>query len=127
MDLRPASKCPLRVRGGHLRRTTPCPLWANSGLVRRNKRRLFHHFIILPLKPAGNTLSRVFTAPKVAKPGYAAATGRNLAKAMSVIIMKITNTTPCVIANGGSDCVGANALRPDTFIKLCAMRTKTFR
>jgi hypothetical protein len=56
-----------------------------------------------------------------------AVTGRNLTTAISVIIVKITNTTPCVIANGGSDCVGANALRPDTFIKLCATRTKTFR
>jgi hypothetical protein len=38
-----------------------------------------------------------------------AVTGQNLTTAMSAIMAKITNTTPCVIANGGSDCVGASA------------------
>jgi multidrug efflux pump subunit AcrB len=33
----------------------------------------------------------------------------------------------CVILKGGSDCVGANALRADTFAKLCTNRTKTFK
>jgi len=41
--------------------------------------------------------------------------------------MKIANTTACVIANGGSDCVGANAVRAETFTKLCTTRTKTFK
>src|SRR5262245_10948502 len=50
---------------------------------------------------------------------------------MSAIRMKITNTTACVIANGGSDCVGANALRAETFTKLCKgirywLQSKTF-
>jgi uncharacterized protein (DUF1330 family) len=34
--------------------------------------------------------------------------------------MKIINTTACVIAKGGSDCVGTNALRAATFMELCA-------
>jgi hypothetical protein len=50
--------------------------------------------------------------------------GRKLTTAMSPIRIKITNTTACVIANGGSDCVGANALRAETFMKLCVTRTK---
>jgi hypothetical protein len=47
-----------------------------------------------------------------------AVTGLKLAKAMSVITMKTTNVATCVIANGGSDCVGANAFRVGTFMKL---------
>jgi len=54
-------------------------------------------------------------------------TGRNLTTAMSAIRMKIANTAACVIANGGSDCVGANTLSAKTFMKLCATKTKTFR
>ena len=53
--------------------------------------------------------------------------GRNLKMAMSAIRTKIANTTTCVRANGGSDCVGANALRADTFTKLCTTRTKIFK
>jgi hypothetical protein len=41
--------------------------------------------------------------------------------------MKMANTTACVIANGGSICVGANALRAETFTKPCTTRTKTFK
>jgi hypothetical protein len=55
------------------------------------------------------------------------ASGRNLSTAMTAIRMKIANTAACVIANGGSDCVGANALRTETFTKLCTTRTKTFK
>ena len=58
---------------------------------------------------------------------YVAVTGRNLKMAMSAIRTKIANTTTYVTANGGSDCVGANALRADTFTKLCTTRTKTFK
>ena len=46
---------------------------------------------------------------------------------MRAIRMKIANTTACVVANGGSDCVGANAVRAETFTKLCTTRTKTFK
>jgi hypothetical protein len=53
--------------------------------------------------------------------------GRNSITAITAIRMKIANTTACVIANGGSDCVGASALRPETFAKLCATRTNTFK
>jgi len=56
-----------------------------------------------------------------------AAPGRNLITAMRAIRMKIANTTACVIANGDSDCVGANAVRAETFTKLCTTRTKTFK
>ena len=41
--------------------------------------------------------------------------------------MKVGDKTAWVIANGGSDCVGANALRTETFMKLCATPTKTFK
>jgi hypothetical protein len=41
--------------------------------------------------------------------------------------MKIAITTSCVIKNGGSDCVGASAFRAGTFMKSCAIKTKTFR
>jgi hypothetical protein len=54
-------------------------------------------------------------------------TGRNLARAINPIRMKITNTMACVITKGGSDYVGANALRAETFMKLCATRTKTLK
>jgi hypothetical protein len=57
----------------------------------------------------------------------AAVLGRNSITAMTVIRMKIANTTACVTANGGSDWVGANALRAETFAKLCATRTNTFK
>src|ERR1700674_2982507 len=40
---------------------------------------------------------------------------------------KIAITTTCVILNGGSDCVGANALSAGTFSKSCTINTKTFR
>jgi hypothetical protein len=53
--------------------------------------------------------------------------GRNSITAIAAIRMNIANTTACVIANGGSDCVGASALRPETFAKLCATRTNTFK
>src|SRR4029077_19097991 len=53
--------------------------------------------------------------------------GRNLTTALSAIRTKMANTTACVIANGGSDCVGANALSAETFTKLCTTRTKTFK
>jgi hypothetical protein len=53
--------------------------------------------------------------------------GLNLLIAMIAIKMKIASTTVCVVANGGSDCVGANALRAETFTKLCTTRTKTFK
>jgi hypothetical protein len=47
--------------------------------------------------------------------------------AMTVIRIKVANTAACVIAKGGSVCVGANALRAETFTKLCTTNTKTFR
>ena len=47
--------------------------------------------------------------------------------AISAIRMKTANTTACVVANGGSDCVGANALRAETFTKLCTTRTKILK
>jgi len=47
--------------------------------------------------------------------------------AMRVIRMKMANTAACVIAKGGSVCVGARALRAETFTKLCTTKTKTFR
>jgi len=40
--------------------------------------------------------------------------------------MKASSTTPWVTANGGSDCVGAKALRNGIFMNACTMRTKTF-
>ena len=47
--------------------------------------------------------------------------------AMRAIRIKMANTTACVIANGGSVCVGANALRAETFTKLCTTKTKTLK
>src|SRR5262249_29565600 len=53
--------------------------------------------------------------------------GRNLMTLISAIRTKIANTTACVIAKGGSVCVGANAVRAETFTKLCTTKTKTLR
>src|SRR5215475_3667954 len=53
--------------------------------------------------------------------------GRNLMTAIRVIRMKMASTAPCVTAKGGSVCVGANALRAETFTKLCTTKTKTLR
>src|SRR5262249_6973213 len=53
--------------------------------------------------------------------------GRNLMTAIRVIRTKMASTAVCVIAKGGSVCVGANALRAETFMKLCATKTKTLR
>src|SRR5262245_7178311 len=46
--------------------------------------------------------------------------------------MKITNTAACVIASGGSDCVGANTLSGETFTNgvggdLCGSRRRDAR
>jgi hypothetical protein len=46
---------------------------------------------------------------------------------ISVIRTKMAGTTTCVIAKGGSVCVGANAVRAETFTKLCTAKTKTLR
>ena len=46
---------------------------------------------------------------------------------ISVIRTKMASTTACVIAKGGSVCVGANAVRAETFTKLCTTKTKTLR
>ena len=46
--------------------------------------------------------------------GYTLA-GRNLIPAMRVIRMKTASTTACVIANGGSDCVGAQRIESRNF------------
>src|SRR5262249_6169766 len=53
--------------------------------------------------------------------------GRNLMTAIKVIRMKMASTAACVTAKGGSVCVGANALRAETFTKLCTTKTKTLR
>ena len=45
--------------------------------------------------------------------------------AIRVIRMKTASTAACVIAKGGSVCVGANALRAETFTKLCTTKTKS--
>ena len=47
--------------------------------------------------------------------------------AIRAIRMKMTSTAACVTANGGSVCIGANALRAETFTKLCTTKTKTLR
>ena len=52
---------------------------------------------------------------------------RNRIVAKTPSTMKIAKTTSCVIANGASDWVGANAARTGTFMKSCAIRTKAFR
>ena len=43
--------------------------------------------------------------------------------AMRVIRTKMASTVACVIAKGGSVCVGANALRAATFTKLCLYKS----
>jgi hypothetical protein len=53
--------------------------------------------------------------------------GRNLAALISPIRTKMASTTACVIAKGGSVCVGANAVRAEPFTKLCTTKTKTLR
>ena|SRR5947208_903586 len=53
--------------------------------------------------------------------------GRNLMTLISVMRTKMASTAACVIANGGSVCVGANAVRAATFTKLCTTKTKTLR
>jgi hypothetical protein len=47
--------------------------------------------------------------------------------AIRVIRMKMASTAACVTAKGGSVCVGANALRAETFTKLCTTKTKTLK
>ena len=47
--------------------------------------------------------------------------------AIRVIRMKMASTEACVTAKGGSVCIGANALRAETFMKLCTTKTKTLR
>ena len=47
--------------------------------------------------------------------------------AIRVIRTKMTSTAACVTAKGGSVCVGASALRAETFTKLCTTKTKTLR
>ena len=48
-------------------------------------------------------------------------------RAIRAIRMKMASTAACVTAKGGSVCVGASALRAETFTKLCTTKTKTLR
>ena len=47
--------------------------------------------------------------------------------AIRAIRMKMASTAACVTTKGGSVCIGANALRAETFTKLCTTKTKTLR
>ena len=47
--------------------------------------------------------------------------------ATRVIRMKMASTAAWVNAKGGSVCIGANALRAETFTKLCTTKTKTLK
>ena len=58
---------------------------------------------------------------------YLVAAGRNLNAATIVSTTKISRATPCAIANGGSDCVGASALSAGIFKNACTMPTKVLR
>src|SRR5262249_33208762 len=51
--------------------------------------------------------------------------GWKLMTAIRAIRTKMASTAACATAKGGSVCVGANALRAETFPKLCATKTKT--
>src|ERR1700722_2550762 len=53
--------------------------------------------------------------------------GRNRFRASVPKMMKITSTTPCAIANGGSEPFGASACSGATFWKSCAISTNTLR
>src|SRR5713101_904343 len=52
---------------------------------------------------------------------------RNRIAAKMPITTKSAITTSCATKNGGSDCVGAIAFSAGTFMKSCAIKTKTFR
>lgn len=53
--------------------------------------------------------------------------GRNRRAASTPSAMNASSTIPCVIANGGSDAVGARSCRNGTFRNPCATRTNTLR
>ena len=57
----------------------------------------------------------------------AAICGRNLRTANTPSATKTNSATAWVATNGGSDCVGANALRNDTFMNDCTINTNTFK
>jgi uncharacterized protein len=57
----------------------------------------------------------------------AANCGRNLRTAHTPSATKANSATAWVATNGGSDCVGANALRNGNFMNDCAISTKTFK
>ena len=54
-------------------------------------------------------------------------TARSRFDERTVSTRKITSTSPCAIANGGSDWVGASGCRNDTFWNACTTPTNTFR
>ena len=62
-------------------------------------------------------------------PDYIAAPmpGRNRITAHTARATKASSTTAWVAMNGGSDCVGAKALRAGSFMNACATKTKTLR
>src|SRR6266478_590409 len=74
-----------------------------------------------------NLVAALLSAGSAVPQAVRGASLRNLIAATMVSATKSAIQTSCANKNGGSDCVGAIALRAGTFWKACAIKTNTFR